>query len=480
LLIAKPDEAQRWIGYAKECGREKSIVRLDASGRYRFNFIDYLLGLPPELGGGLIDNVVHTLLHLLQVAQSGEGQGERDSFWLKAMRELLSNSLSSLYHAYGTVRLDQLLQFVTSAPISEKQALDPSFQSWSMCYQTVRRLFEKPAIPLLPNDAKVIAEYFGQTFGRLDPKTRSNIVITLSAEISPFLRGPLHTLFATDTNITPEAVHQGIVLLLDLPLKRFEHAGRTAALLFKYLFQKATERRAVTEATRPVFLFADEAQFFVSPYDMEFLSTARSARASTVYITQNLPTLYASVGGTHPQDRIDALMGNFQTKIFHANTCHRTNQWAADLIGKSVQRRRSRSWSHGTSAQWSEGTSGNWGKQKGTSDGRNWGGGVSSSWNHNGEMSVSFNSNSGGQKGSSTSSSHGGGWSQGTNSGTSDTDGGGWQEQVEHTVFSADFANKLRQGGARNNYIVTGLLLQANRVFSRTGACWTPVAFRQR
>ncbi len=120
----------------------------------------------------------------------------------------------------------------------------------------------------------------------------------------------------------------------------------------------------------PIFLFADEAQFFVSSYDMEFQSTARSARAATVYITQNLPSLYARIGGRHPQDVADALIGNFQTKIFHSNTDHRTNQWAADMIGRELKRRGSANWSEGQSAQTSYGKNGSWGVQRGRSEGR--------------------------------------------------------------------------------------------------------------
>ncbi|MEJ0027692.1 MAG: TraM recognition domain-containing protein [Rhizomicrobium sp.] len=480
VCCAKPDEAARWQAYAQATGRANSVIRFDASGRYRLNVLDYLLHLPPELGGGLVDNAVHTLMHLLQVAQGKNGgDSERTDFWLKAVRELLSNAIASLYHAYGTVRLDELLQLIHSVPTSEEQARDPDFQTWSTCYSTMRRLFDKPKIPLPEREAKLLVSYFGQTFGRLDPKTRSNIIITLSTELSPFLKGPLHTLFCTGTNITPEVTHDGVVLVMDLPLKRFEQAGYVAQMLVKYLWQKAAERRGPSGQARPIFLFADEAQFFVSPYDMEFLSTARSARAATVYITQNLPSLYASVGGTHPQDRIDALLGNFQTKIFHANSCHRTNQWAADLIGKSVQRRSNRSWSFGESSQTSDGHSGNWGMQRGTSRGDNRGSSVGGSYSAEGQHSISFNVSAGRQKGTSHSRSVGGGWSTGTSSGQSDTAGGGWSEVSDYTVMPSDFANGLRQGGPRNHFVVTGLLLQANRRFSRSGACWTPVKFKQ-
>ena len=483
VLCAKPEEAERWVKYAHACGRSRSVIRLDISGRHRFNFLDYLMALPPSEGGGLVDNAVNTLLRVLEAAQAGgaspAGQGESPDFWHKAIRELLSHAIGSLFHAYGRITLDELLKLINSAPISEEQARDADFQTWSFCYSTMRRLFEGPKIPLPQREAALLVNYFGQTFGRLDPKTRSNIVITLSAEISPFLKGPLHTLFCTDTNIIPELTHEGVVLVLDLPIKRFEQMGVVAQMLIKYLWQKATERRAVHAGTRPVFLFADEAQLFVSPYDLEFQSTARSALAASVYITQNLPSLYARIGGRNPQDQADAIIGNFQTKIFHANSDHRTNQWAADTIGRAMQRRFNRNWSESESAQTSSNQNRNWGVQDGESRGRNWGSSGGGSYSDSGHYSGSFSVSSGRQTGTSKSRSRGGGWSHGESSGRSDSEGGGWSEQMDYVIQPADFANRLRQGGPRNDFIVTGILLQANRVFSRTGTCWTPVAFQQ-
>jgi type IV secretory pathway TraG/TraD family ATPase VirD4 len=480
VLCAKPDEASRWCKLCQKTGREKSLILMNAQGHYRINFIDYLMRLPREMGGGSATNVVEVLLHVIEASQTQSGAAPENDFWRKALRQLLTCAIITLYHAHGRVRLDELIQLVNSVPSSEEQARDPDYRSWSFCYSTLKKLFVDPAVPIDKREAGLITAYFARGLGRLDPKTRSNIIITLSAELDLFMRGPLHTLFCTNTNIIPEATHEGVVLVVDLPLKRYEHIGRVAQILVKYLWQKATERRTVYPHTRPVFLFADEAQLFISSYDMEFLSTARSARAATVYITQNLPSLYASIGGAHPQDRVDALVGNFQTKIFHANTCHRTNQWAADMIGKAVQRRYSNNWSASNSAQRQHGTTGSWGTQEGESGGRNRGSSAGFSYSDpGGPISVNYSANSGSQSGTSSSRSKGGGWSRGSSNSYSESDGGGWSEQVDYVVQPADFANRLRQGGPRNHFFVTGVVLQANRAFSRTGTCWTPVAFHQ-
>jgi type IV secretory pathway TraG/TraD family ATPase VirD4 len=163
-----------------------------------------------------------------------------------------------------------------------------------------------------------------------------------------FLRGALRELFCTSTNIIPELSFEGAVIVINLPVKEFSEVGQLAQILFKFIWQRASERRDVSVRNRICFLWADEAQFFVTPRDAEFQSTARSSRIATVYLTQNLPAYFSHIG----QHDAHSVMGNLQTKIFHANGDPMTNNWAADLFSKSWQSRNT------ASASTSEGESG--------------------------------------------------------------------------------------------------------------------------
>jgi hypothetical protein len=163
-------------------------------------------------------------------------------------------------------------------------------------------------------------------------------VSTVTTLIDPLLRGVMHTLFATTTNFVPEVVHEGAVIVIDLPVLEFGTVGQLCQVLFKFLFQKSTERRDLSRHSAPVFLWADEAQYFATSHDALFQGTARSARVATVYLTQNLPGYLAAIGaGGNGQAFVHALMGNLATKIFHANTCSQTNQWAAETIARHWQ-----------------------------------------------------------------------------------------------------------------------------------------------
>ncbi|HEY4942292.1 MAG TPA: TraM recognition domain-containing protein [Rhizomicrobium sp.] len=486
VLCAKPDEADRWEKYARATGRTAHIVRMTPQGPFNFNFVDYEIHRP-DGGGGQTYNLV-VLMELVMDALARtlgtSGNSESSPFWPLSKREKLTNVIEPLVAATGQFRLADAMRMVISAPKSREEAFSDAWKANSYCYHILRKAYDNPAGAPLPIHAhQASADYWFGTFAGLDSRTRSNIVATLTSAISPFLRGILHDRFCTNTNVIPEMSQQGVVFLLDFPVKVWGALAVVAAHIFKYEWQRAMERRRVGPYTRPTFLFADECQFYLSEYDAEFQSTARSSCTATVYITQNLPTYYAQLPGRDPRATADSLLGNFQTKIYHANTDPTTNQHAADAIGKSIQRRRSGNWSSSNTAQSSETNSSNWGRQRGRSTGESWGrnSSIGSSADNQGHFSVngSHGRNSGGQEGQNWSRSDGGGYSYGDSVSLGQTAGGGWTEQVDYTVQPAEFAACLRKGGAADGGLVDGIIVQGGRRFAATKAHWLPCTFRQ-
>ena len=117
-------------------------------------------------------------------------------------------------------------------------------------------------------------------------------------------------------------------------MQEFRLVGRIANLAIKYCFQIAVLRRvqpADRESfLRPVFLWADEAQNFVSKFDSEYQAVARSAAGCTVYLTQNRESFRRVLKNN---DAVDSLLGNLQAKFFCQNSGE-TNEWAAKLLGE--------------------------------------------------------------------------------------------------------------------------------------------------
>lgn len=345
VLTAKNDEVLTWKRYAKAAGRETDLLIVEPGGPHRFNFLRYELKRPGA-GAGHTENLVNLFCSVLEAAERRSGQGGgNDAYWQRTLKQLLRNAIDLAVLALDDVDLPSLYRIITSAPRSPEEATQPEWQQQSACFALLEVAAGKVSDPGRKSDLELTRDFWLREFPSLAPETRSVIVSTFTSMADCFLRGMLRNLFCTDLNFTPEDSFAGKVIVLNLPVKEFNELGQFAQVLFKFIWQRAVERRisagisraAAQAAARPVFLWADESQFFVNSYDALFQSTARSSRACTVYLTQNLPSYYSAFGGHNARSDADSFLGNLQTKIFHANGDPATNNWAADSIGKTRQ-----------------------------------------------------------------------------------------------------------------------------------------------
>jgi len=470
VLCAKMDEAENWLHWGQKTGRIDDMIRFDASGQWRFNFLEYEMNRSPSDADIMSANVVNALLSILEVASRGTGlsasSGSGDPFWQKAPKMFLGYAVDLLYATTGRVRLSEIASLIASAPTSPKQLKDKSWQEQSFFAQVFREFYATGGGRFPPSleDATRLKNFWTQEFPNIPDKTRGNVTTTIAADLDPLLRGRLRKIFSTETNIVPEFTHDGKIILLDFPIKEHNEAGILAQQIFKFLWQRATERRRVTDHTRPVFAWMDECQFFLSGYDMEFQSTARSSRACTVMLTQNLPTFYSRIGGNLPEHTVNALVGNLRTKIFHSNGDMTTNRWATEMIGTEIVTRRTEGMTDGTTTSF------------GTSEGGSHGGSKGSTWSHtigaDGQESYSTGGSRSESWNLSSSTTH----NQGTSRGRSVS----YAEQRENAIHPEEFGKQLLTGGKRNGYVVSGVVYQSGRVFARNRKNWMHVYFRQR
>lgn len=415
VLTAKPDERGLWESYAAATGRSEDLIIFKPGGQHKFNFLNYEMKRPGE-GAGDTENIVRLLRYVLNVAQQQSG-GRQELYWENALNQLLRNSIDIAAAASGNVQLRDVREIIKTAPLFPEQIQSREWLENSFCLQSIRAALSRDLAPEKRRDIEAAADYWTAEFPNLAEKTRSIIVSMFTGLADIFLRGQMFDLFCDKLTIVPEFSQTGKIIILDLPVKEYGESGRLTQVLFKYMWQKAIERRNVQESPRPVFLWADEAQNFCASYDMQFQATARSAKACTVYLTQNLPNYYAAFGsGDKGRHEADALLGNLDTKIFHANGDNVTNTWAADTIGRS----------------WQQHTSYNSG--------------------------LSQNGQQPGQQNSS---------------------GAGINESYDYIIPPTEFT-KFRKGGEPNGLIVDGVMFQSGRRFSSTGASYTRVAFSQK
>ncbi len=292
VLTAKKEECRQWQQWAAECGRSEDVVIVNASGNYRFNFLEWEASRPEE-GGGLAINIVN-LLDEIGIAISGhsEESGGSNKFWEDALHHMNTNLVELPLLAGLEVSLPLLRSIVTTAPYSPEQAKDSAWKSSSAC----AAILAEADTATTTGDAQVRADfkecenYWLKEFPNLSEKTRSIITLTFSMLVRPLVTRPLRQIFSTDTNIRPEDTFDGKIIIVDLPVQEYRLVGRIANLAWKYCFQIAVLRRmqpADRESfLRPVALWADECQYFVSRFDPEYQATARSAGGCTFYLTQ--------------------------------------------------------------------------------------------------------------------------------------------------------------------------------------------------
>ncbi len=338
-LTAKPDEVELWKKYAADTGRTADLIVFGVNQPHRLNFLDYERARCEQRtgGAGITENLVAIFGEVLEVADRDGGGGgvSQDPFWARALRQLLRNAIDLAVLANGTVALADIADVILSAPTHPDDLGDPAWVANSRCCLWLMRARDRRLTESERHDLDITAEYWLREFPKLDERTRASIVSTFTTLADGMRRGQLRELFGTTTTIVPECTHDGRIVIIDLPIKVYHELGRIAQIIWKYLWQRATEARSITANGRPVFLWADEAQNFITAKDMDFQATARASRACTIYLTQSLSNYLAVLGRSGEGQAVtDSFLGNLQTKIFHAQGDATTNEWAERLFAK--------------------------------------------------------------------------------------------------------------------------------------------------
>lgn len=364
VVTVKPDERTMWEDYCRLTNRESDLVIIGPDSGQHFNFLEYE-SRPTRGTDSITENIVEVLKTVIQSSQEKSSGKQDDSFWEGALDQLLINAVDLCKLAFGKVSVENLYNLIQTIPkgsdeeqITEdpakpkafRKALDRAVENvnvkineWYLGLPLSRQkeltepeAFEEAFMEAVPDARllKFVDQFFYDTFIPLASKTRSIIDFSVSGFLFRLLRDPVYSLFCRyDSTIVPEDCLKGKIILLDLPVKIFHKVGRDCQILFKYIFQRAMEKRIISENSRPLFLWADEAQTFIHQKDTDFQATARSSRIATVYITQNLPNYYSSMGGERAEYRVKSFLGTLGTKIFHANADVETNKYASELIG---------------------------------------------------------------------------------------------------------------------------------------------------
>ena len=363
VLTAKEDELDLWKSYCKKHDRLDDLVIIGHDSDQYFNFLNYESSRPDK-GTGITHNIADTLKTVIK-AGANDGQESDKAFWDASLQQLLVNAVDLCLLTSDEIRFKDIYKIIQTAPKSKNELASDTWRKNSYCFlmmqHAARHLNKHPKTKesdKLARRLHIIEDFFYGNWLYLSEKTRSIIEQMFFGFGDRFMRDPLYSLFNTETTVTPEDTIKGKIIIVNLPYLIFENTGRDGQILFKYIWQRAMQRRKIKENSRPTFLWVDEAHYFLHDHDIDHQSTARSYRACTVYLTQNLPnySLHAG-GGDKGSYRFKALAGNLGTKFFHANSDVETNEYAADLIGKELKWTGSESRTMGEDASFNEGSS---------------------------------------------------------------------------------------------------------------------------
>lgn len=338
VLCAKREERLQWEQWAADTGRTDDLVIVESGGKWCFNPLAWEAERVGP-GGGYTINVVALLDEIAGsiagAAGRAEGGGAGDAkFFNDALHYLNTNVVDLIVLAGYAVTLPLMRAIVTSAPLSKDEVNSPAWEE-TECAALIAladKLTSESGDTAAREDFEECRNYWTKEFPNLSERTRSIIVLSFSMLVRPLITRPLKQLFST-TNVIPENTFDGKVIIVDLPVQAFRLAGKVASLLWKFCFQVAVMRRSPPSNgyLRPVFLWADEAQNFVTEFDAEYQAVARSAAGCTVYLTQNRES-YRRV--LNDDDAVDSLLGNLQAKFFCQNSSIDTNEFASKLLGE--------------------------------------------------------------------------------------------------------------------------------------------------
>ncbi|MCG8328568.1 MAG: hypothetical protein MI974_12825 [Chitinophagales bacterium] len=331
VFLYKAGDIHQWIEWVEAAHRLDDLVVIGPDDKDVFNILEAYQEKEAI-------TIVDTLMILAGLTSQGNSK-EVEAYWEQMNRQRLHRLICLAKLAREPLNILTLYRLHSSAPQMPEQMRDKQFCAHSYCWQMLAK-----AASFCGEEHegfRQVEDYFVREMPYMADRTQSSILSMTGSILEPFVSSiMLRQLFCGKTTLSLDEMLSGKIVLINLPIQQYDYAAKLAQIMLKHVLQKRIEERDVTVLPNPVCLWIDEYQHFISPYDFLFLSTARSSRAGSVLMTQNVSNLYAQIGGSGKmaEERVNSLLALTNHKIFLAQNNHITNEFASKTIGMGIHR----------------------------------------------------------------------------------------------------------------------------------------------
>ena len=316
LLVQCLDQACGGLLFDVKGDVKQAVIKLGEMTRKPVTLIgpnhtqlNLLAGLSPEVAASFLKSAF-----LLS------GGSKMDGFWIDTATELCRNTLGLLSFMPEHYTLQGLYGYLFEEDI--KEAIQEQINVLLVTLEAKEQRL-----------LKTYLRYHDNIFGTFDEKVKSGVNATVAQALSPFNHPELIDAFCQHSNdetdnLTMEAVLNGAVYLVDMPLSRWGLGGKVAYTFIKLRFFNVMQSRIhhpEWNQDKPVFFMCDEYQELISASkdglsDLSFWDKSRSSKTIGIISAQSVSSFYAALGD---HDLAHAILQNFRQKL-----CFRTEDQA--------------------------------------------------------------------------------------------------------------------------------------------------------
>jgi hypothetical protein len=324
------DDIERWAAIA---GRSGDVIRIRADGRHVFNFLDWVVRRSG--GEAQINQAVDMLREMREVSGRGRltSSGNENQFFEDKADQLNAAVMHVSFHAVGRIDADVCLRVINTIPQTPYEAQTTKTFCREMCEKALENCPEGQL-----DELRRDVEFLMIEMVSVQDRTRSSIVVTSTVAWNALTHPPLSRLFLGPSVITPQAILDGAIVCIDVPLS-YGSGSRAAFVLWKMATQMAVLDRlkpgVASDDLRPVCVLAPEYHQYASSSDYVYTSICRQARGSLYLSTQSLNSLFAECGsGETGRAKMLALLSTINTRIYGCQSDDESLRFSSSDFGE--------------------------------------------------------------------------------------------------------------------------------------------------